>query len=182
MLYFRNRSIACLTSGIFVPLRPHLECAIQANCPYLKNDIHLLESIQMATTRCLTYEERLQALKPQPQKEWSLRNDLVLTHKILYSHVELDATQLFKFPGRQGIRRSSIRLLHQTGRTRRRQNSFACRVVNNWNSLPLSVTLVTEQRMFQELLDTCLLIAFSLYSIFTPIWSFWALSPFLISK
>ncbi len=53
-------------------VRPHLEYAIQANCPYLKKDINHLERIQRAVTRWveglrgLTYEERLQALKLQP--------------------------------------------------------------------------------------------------------------------
>ncbi len=59
--------------------------------------------------------------------------------------------QLFKLSRRPGLRRSSIRLLHQTGRTRRRRNSFACRVVKNWNRLPFAVASVTEQRKFKQL-------------------------------
>ncbi len=77
MLYFIKRSLTCLTKEIFVPLysallRPHLEYAIQANCPYLKKDINHLERIQRAAIRwvkgfrSLTYEERLQALNLQP--------------------------------------------------------------------------------------------------------------------
>ncbi len=141
-------------------MQPHLEYAIQAICPYLKKDINHLERIQRAATRWvkglrgLTYEERLQALKLQPQGKRRLKNDLVLTRKILYNNIDLDATQLFKFSRRPGLRRSSIRLLHQTGRTRRRRNSFAYRVVNNWNRLPLSVTSVTEQHQFKQLLDS----------------------------
>ncbi len=88
-----------------------------------------LEGIPRAATRRmkglrgLTYEERLQALKLQPQGKRGLRKDLVLTHKILYDHTNLRATQLFKFSRRPGLRRSSIRLLHQTGKIRRRRNS-----------------------------------------------------------
>ncbi len=69
----------------------------QANCPYLKKDITHLERTQRAATRWvkglrgLTYEERLQALKLQPLGKKRLRNDLVLTHKILYNHIDLDA-------------------------------------------------------------------------------------------
>ncbi len=165
MLYSIKRSFTCLTKEIFVPLysalvRPHLEYAMQANCPYLKWDINHLERIQRAATRWvkglrgLTYEERLQAPKLQPLGKRRLRNDLVQTLKILYNHIDLDATQLFKFSRRPGLRRSSIRLLHQTKRTRRSRNSFACRVVNKWNRLPFSVTSVTEQRKFKQLKES----------------------------
>ncbi len=117
MLYFITRSFTCLTKEIFVPLysalvRPHLEYTIQANCPYLKKDINHLERSQRAATRWLkgfkglAYEERLQALKLQPLGKRRLRNDLVLTHKILYNHIYLDATQLFTFSRRPGLRRS----------------------------------------------------------------------------
>ncbi len=131
-------------------VRPHLEYAMQANCPYLEKDINHLERIQRAATRWvkglrgLTYEERLQTLKLQPLEKIRLRNDLVLTHKILYNHIDLDATQLFKFSRRPGLRRSSIRLFHQTGRTRRRRTVLR---------LPFAVASVTEQRKFKQLLD-----------------------------
>ncbi len=54
MLYFIKRSFTCLTKEIFVPLysalvRPHLEYAIQANCPCLKKDINHPERIQRAS-------------------------------------------------------------------------------------------------------------------------------------
>ncbi len=164
MLYFIKGSFTYLTKEIFVPLysalvRPHLEYAIHANCPYLKMDINHLERIQRAATqwvkglRGLTYEERLQALKLQPLGKRRLRNDLVLTHKILNNHIDLDATQLFKFSTRPGLRRSSITLLHPTGRIRRGRNSCACRAVNNWNRLPFAVASVTEQRKLKQQLD-----------------------------
>ncbi len=101
-----------------------------------------------------TVAVRAELLKLQTLGKRRLRNDLVLTHKILYNHRGLDATQLFKFSRRPGLRRSSIRLLHQTGRTCRRRNSFACRVVTNWNRLPFAVASVTEQRKFKQLLDS----------------------------
>ncbi len=130
------------------------------NCPYLKKDTYHLVRIQRAATRWvkglsrLIYGERLQTLKLQPLGKRRLRNDLVLTHKILYNHIDLDATELCKFSRRPGLRRSSIKLLHQTGRTRSRRNRFACRVVNNWNRLPFAVASVTEQRKFKQLLDS----------------------------
>ncbi len=128
----------------------------------------------------LTYEERLQALELQPLGKRRLRNDLVLTHKLLYNHIDLDTTQLFRFFRMPRLRRSSIRLLHQTGR---RRNNVACRVVNNWNRLPFPVASVTEQRKFKQLLDAYVYSNIFLFIIFWPQCGlFWALCPFPISK
>ncbi len=51
---------------------------------------------------------RLKALKLR------LRSNLVLIHKILFNQKDLEATHLIKFSRRSGLRRSSLRPLHQT--------------------------------------------------------------------
>ncbi len=128
MLYFIKRSFTCLTREIFLPLyralvRPHLEYAIQAKCPYLKKDVNHIERIQRAATRWakgigdLSYEERLRELKLQSLEKRRIRNDLVLTHKIMFHQIHLEASKLFKFSRRPRLRMSSLRLLQQTGRT-----------------------------------------------------------------
>ncbi len=66
----------------------------------------------------------LKPLNYSPQKKRRLKNDFVLTHKILYNLVGLESTQSFKLCKNPGLRRSSVRLLHQTDRTHRRRNSF----------------------------------------------------------
>ncbi len=138
-------------------------------------------SVNNAAELNFCHEQRLQALKLQPLGKRSLRNDLVLTHKILYNYIHLDATQLSKFSRRPGLRRSSIRLLHQTGRTRRK--SFACRVVNNWNRLPFAVASATEQRKSKQLLDSYVYSYFFLFILSSPQYGlFWALCLFPISK
>ncbi len=69
LLYLIKRSFICLAKEIFLPLysalvRPHLENANQANCPYLRKDTFYLERIQQAATRWvkglrdLYYEDR----------------------------------------------------------------------------------------------------------------------------
>ncbi len=112
MLYFIKRLFTCLTKETFVPLysalvRPHLEHAIQANCPYLKKDIYHLERIQRLATR---WVKGLRDLSYEEEKR-RIRNDLVLTHKIIYNQTDLEASQLFKFSRRPGLRRSPLRLL-----------------------------------------------------------------------
>ncbi len=83
-----------------------------------------------------------------------IRNDLVLTHKIIFHQIDLEASKLFKFSRRPELRRSSLRLLQQTGRTRRRRNSFACRVVKYWNRLTLALASVQDHLAFKRQLDT----------------------------
>ncbi len=78
---------------------------------------------------------------------------MVLTHKIMFNQIDLETSKLLKFSRRPGPRRSSLRLLQQTGRTRRRRNSFACRVVKYWNRLPLAVVPVHDPLAFKRLLD-----------------------------
>ncbi len=110
-------------------VRPHHEYAIQANCPYLKKDIYRLERIKRTATRWLkgvlghNYEESLNLLKLLSLKKRRTRNDLILTHKVIYNQIDLEASQRFKFSRRPGLRRSLLRLLQQSGRTRGRKNS-----------------------------------------------------------
>ncbi len=141
-------------------MRPHLAYAIQANFPCLKKDIYHLERIQRVATRWvkglrdLNYEDRPKELKLQSLEKRRIRNDLVLTHKIIYNQIDLDTLQLFRFSRRPGLRKLSLRLLQQTGRTRRRRSSFACRVLKYWNRLPSAVASVPDQLDFKRQLDT----------------------------
>ncbi len=161
MLYFIKSSFICLTKEIFVPVysalaRPHLERAIKANYRYLKKGIYHLEGIQRAATRWvkgfrgLNYEERINTLKLQSLEKRRIRNDLVLNHKFLDNQIDLEGTQLFMFSKRPGLRRSSPRLRQQTGRSRRRRKSFACRDVKYWSHLLLAATSELEQRVFKR--------------------------------
>ncbi len=106
MLYFIKMSFTCLTKKIFISIyralvRPHLEQSIQVNCPYLKKDIYHLERIQRAATRWvkglrdLSYEDRLRKLKLQSLEKSRIRNVLVLTHKIMFHQINLEASKLF---------------------------------------------------------------------------------------
>ncbi len=99
-------------------------------------------------------KKRLKALKLQSLEKRRIRNYSVLINKILYNQIDLEASQLFKFSRTPGLRRPPPRLLHQTGRTRRRRNSFACRVVKYWNRLPFAVASVLKKLAFKRQLDT----------------------------
>jgi ribonuclease P/MRP protein subunit RPP40 len=69
-------------------VRPHLELAIQAWCPYLSKDVKELENVQKRATklipeiRHLKYAERLIALGMTTLEERRLRGDLIQQFKI----------------------------------------------------------------------------------------------------
>ncbi len=54
-------------------------------------------------------------------------DDLVLIHRLQYDIADLKAKGLFRFTRRPGLRRTTLRMLQQAGRTRRRVNIFAYR-------------------------------------------------------
>ncbi len=87
---------------------------------------------------------------------------MVLKHKIICIQIDLEATQMFEFSRGPGLKRSPIRLILQTGRTRGIRNSFEYRVGMHRNRLPLAAASVPEQRAFINLLIILL------SSIFAP--------------
>ncbi len=127
--------------------------------PYLKKDIYHLERIQRAATRwvkglkTLVMKKGSENQNCNPSKKRRIRNDLVLTHTIMFHQIDLEASKLFKFSRRPGLRRPSIRPIKQTGRTRRRRHSFAYRVVKYWNRLPLAEASVQDHVAFKRQLE-----------------------------
>ncbi len=69
----------------------------------MQKDIQDLKRTQRATTMWvkglsgLTYEARLNALKLPSLEKRRRRDDLVLTHIILYNQINLEVNELFKF-------------------------------------------------------------------------------------
>ncbi len=96
----------------------------------------------MKGLRDLNYEERLRVLKLQSLEKRRIR--------IMFHQIDFVASKLFKFSRRPGLKRASLRLHQKTGRTRKRRNSFACRVVKYWSRLPLAVALVQDHLAFKK--------------------------------
>ncbi len=88
-----------------------------------KRTVYHLGRIQRAATRWvkglrdLSYEERLKELKLKSLEKRRIRNDLVLTLKIIFHQIDLEASKLLKFSRRPGLRSSSLQL--QTSSTNR---------------------------------------------------------------
>lgn len=77
-------------------IRPHLEHAIQAWSPHLRNDINVIESVQRAVTKHingmkgLSYEQRLEKLGWTTLEERRARGDMILTFQLLHRNADVN--------------------------------------------------------------------------------------------
>ncbi len=147
----------------------HLEIASKQIIHTSKKDINHLERIQRAATRWvkglrgLTYEERLQALKLQPLGKRRQRNYLVLQKARTKKSINKTASSNRKNP--QKTKQFCVQ-----GCSKLEPFAILSRIGNRAAQIQTTIRLI------------CLLINISLYSIFAPLWFFWALCPFPISK
>jgi ribonucleases P/MRP protein subunit RPP40 len=130
-------------------VRPHLEFAIQAWCPYDLTDILELENVQKRATKLILelrhfkYEDRLKILKLTTLEVRRLRGDLIQVFKILkdFESVELiglNAVDSLKSSGPvSSIRGHQMRIKSEiVPHCLLRKHFFSNRVVYAWNSLP----------------------------------------------
>lgn len=148
------RSFQCRDKNTMVQLykvfvRPHLEYAIQAWCPYMAKDIELLEKVQKRMVRQISglqgsYENKLKAVGLTTLEERRKRGDCIETFKILNGFTKVDSSTWFtKIERAEGpqTRLSSdpLSLQSKNSRLDLRKNFFSVRVPALWNELPLSV-------------------------------------------
>ena len=141
-------------------IRPHLEYAICAWCPYLKKDIDRLERVQRRITKMipglqdLSYENRLRQIGLQTLHTRRLRSDLILTFKIVKGFVDYPMDKLFQYVQTAGTRGHYLRIRSgsKTPRLDVRLHAFGERVVAPWNSLPVNVVEASSVETFKRLL------------------------------
>ncbi len=61
------------------------------------------------------YEDRLNELKLQFLKKRKTKNDLVLTHEIIYNQIDLETSQLLKFSRRPGLEDHHLDFFYKPG-------------------------------------------------------------------
>ena len=162
------RSFKCRDKDTIVKLytsyvRPHLEYAIAAWCPYTTGDITLLEKVQKRALRQIsnlpgTYEEKLEKTGLTTLQQRRIRGDAIETFKILKGFSNVDPDIWFSYLSRgEGAqtRLAADGLALQTQRPRLdlRKHFFSVRAVNTWNSLPLEVRQANNVNGFKNLYD-----------------------------
>lgn len=139
-------------------IRPHLEFCVQAWRPSLVKDIELLEGVQRRATKIiqnydrLSYEERLQRLDLTTLETRRLRGDMIEVFKILNNFEDVDYTQFFNLSC-TNLRGHPMKLFKNRFCTNIGKFTFANRVVDKWNSLPMDVVSVKTLDMFKSKLD-----------------------------
>ena len=147
-------------------VRPHLEYAIAAWCPYTKKDVKFLEKVQIRATKLvksignLPYEERLKKLGLTTLKARRERGDLIEYFKISKGLSRVDwhnpnkIMNSLSINGPAGnIRGQKHRIVKQLTRIKQRENFMTNRVVENWNKLPQDVIGANSKNIFKNKLD-----------------------------
>ena len=141
-------------------VRPHLEYAVSAWCPYKLKDIDAIEDVQRRATRQvkslkhMPYEERLKKLGLFSMSFRRLRGDMIETFKILNGIYDEDAAPTLVRSHNARTRGNMQKLEIQKSKSNLWKNFFTVCVGKDWNSLPNNVINCEKVMDFKNNLDT----------------------------
>jgi hypothetical protein len=162
---FENRDTLFLLQMYKTYVLPTLEYASVCWSPYLAKDIKLVESVQRRFTKRipeiarlnLSYIERLNKLNLDRLDLRRLHNDLFLTYKLLYGHLDVDPNALLSFHPQAYnnyvgslVTNNVLRLRKPKFKLKCRRNYFGIRVVDLWNPLPDHIKLSKSLKEFKS--------------------------------
>jgi len=142
---FVSHDTNTLVKAFKVYVRPLVEYCSSVWSPHYAKDIKLIESVQRKFTKRLSglwgvsYTERLRRTGLERLDVRRLRADLILTYKIIFGHVNVDADQFFQLSQNVGTRDHAYKLYYPAVNTDCRKHFFSNRIVNIWNELPASI-------------------------------------------
>lgn len=165
MLYAIKRAFTVFDEDCFSKIfgtfiRPHLEYAIQAWRPWMRQDYNVLERVQRRATKLvrgqgsLPYEIRLNNLNLYPLSYRQLRGDLIQTFRIVRGFdCALMCDDFFQLATTTNLRGHPFKLYVPQGRLDVRKNFFSNRVVDPWNNLPEAIVMSQSVETFKHRLD-----------------------------
>ena len=158
-----NRSKDVTVNLYTVFVRPILESAVTAWCPWQRNDIDAIEKVQRRVTRMvpgigkLNYDERLKICGLTTLEQRRKRGDAIEVYKVLNGFTNLDIDNWFCFTSqRHNVTTRSAtnkNLVNEKCRLDIRKYFFSNRAVNTWNDLPLDVREADSVNSFKILYD-----------------------------
>ena len=130
-------------------------------------DIKEIEKVQRRATRLIksqsgeNYDQRLENLGMTTLKERRQRGDMIQTFKIINDFSGIDKNDFFNFvKDRHDITTRSVSsdlLVPEKCNLNIRKHFFPCRVVNDWNALPLHVRSSVSVNAFKNAYDDYIL-------------------------
>ena len=143
-------------------VRPHLEYAIPAWCPWQRKDVNLLEKVQRRATRRMSdvsgnYEDRLKQLNMTTLEERRTRGDAIEVYKYLRKFWDVDTNSLFS--PRNGnqpatrLQKSFMPLKEPKAKLDLWKYFFSVRGAKLWNSLPSTVRKSSPVNAFKNAYD-----------------------------
>ena len=157
---FKCRDKVVMTQLYKVFVRPHLEYAVQAWCPYTIKDIESLEKVQKRFVRQITaltgsYEDKLSKISLTTLKDRRIRGDCIETFKMMHGFTKVDLSIWFSpitRPEGPQTRLSTdpLSLQSRPAHLDLRKNFFSVCTPPIWNSLPLCVRQSTSVNQFKN--------------------------------
>jgi len=152
-----------LTNAYRVYVRPLLEFSTCVWSPCLKKDIRIIERVQHKFTfrvfkRCnmdgsTEYSDRCKFLDLESLELRRLKYDLLMCHKIMHNHVNVDASEFFSINtnGLRGSKTFKINVQKSQSWSQAFHNFFSKRVVNMWNNLlPETIVEIKDTTKFKK--------------------------------
>ena len=144
-------------------VRSHLEYANSVWNPHNKEDIEILEKVQMRATKlvesikCLSYEDRLRKLGLPTLKFRRIRGDLIEVFKIITQNSNSNCNLVFHnnlaLHNNLQTRGNRYKLFQNQVVYDLRKYFFKNRIIALWNSLPDQVVSSVSLNMFKNRLD-----------------------------
>jgi len=159
MKSFVSHDISTLVKAFKVYVRPILEYASTVWSPHLIMDIESIEAVQRRFTKRLPgqwnvpYTERLKTVGLERLDVRRLRQDLIMTYKILFGLTCLDSLQFFELNPRPSTRGHDYKLFMPNVATDTRKYVFSSRVLHAWNNLPPDAINFRNIKCFRASLD-----------------------------
>jgi len=153
-------------------VRPKLDYCIQAWRPYLKKDIDLLEKVQRRATRLMTsdkslsYTDRLQKFGLTTLETRRLRGDLIEVFKMFKGFDNIKLNDFFKLSSTT-LRGHSLKIYKPQVHLDVRKFFFTVRIIDIWNSLPISLINCATISTFKKHLDCFLKNLGYIYKLFS---------------
>lgn len=158
-----KRTFTSRKKNIILPLykslvRPHLEYSVPAWRPFLIKDINLLEGVQRRATKVIkdfkniSYNERLFQLNLTTLETRRIRGDLIEVFKIFHGFTDINPREFFTLSD-SGLRGHAFKLFKPRAITNICKFSFAHRVVDTWNKLPVDIVNSCSLNSFKNNID-----------------------------